>query len=241
MMEKSLIDKRRIETVKDNCKYVMDSVAEAAVKCGRNPDDVRLMAVTKTVEPFLINAAFECGIDLMGENRVQEFLSKRDELNLDGVEKHLIGHLQKNKVRQIVGEVDMIESVDSVELAKEISKRSCTKGIITDILLEVNIGNEASKFGFERTQVEEALFEISELPAIQVKGLMTIPPVSDDEREIRENFAQMYKLYVDIGSKIFNNINILSMGMSSDYISAIYEGSTLVRVGSRIFGDRIYR
>lgn len=240
-MAKYLTDEERVAIVKDNCKRVLWDVAEATVKSGRSEGDVRLMAVTKTVEPLLINAAFECGIDLMGENRVQEYLGKRDELNLQGVERHLIGHLQKNKVRTIVGEVDMIESIDSLELAKEVSKRSVAKGLDTKVLLEVNIGGEESKFGFDPSEVGEKLAEISELPGIAVQGLMTIPPASDNEVEIRENFAKMNKLYVDIASKIFNNINILSMGMSADYTQAILEGSTLVRVGSKLFGNRIYR
>ena len=241
MMERLLSDKQRIELVKDNCKRISEEVAEAAIKSGRKPEDVRLMAVTKTVEPVFINAAFECGINLMGENRVQEFLGKRDELKLDGVEKHLIGHLQKNKVRSIVGEVDMIESVDSVSLAQEISKRSAAKGIVTDVLLEVNVGNEESKFGFSFEEVEQAMYEIRELEAVRVRGLMSIPPICDDIALTRKNFAKMYKLYVDISSKIFNNINILSMGMSGDYVEAILEGSNLVRVGSKMFGNRIYR
>ena len=216
---------------------------EAAKRSGRNPEDVRFMAVTKTVEPVFINAALETGIDLIGENRVQEFLAKEPELHLEGVEKHLIGHLQKNKVRQIVGKVDMIQSVDSVELAAEISKRSQAADIITPVLIEVNIGEETSKFGFEVDGLEEKILEISEMSALEVKGMMTIPPICEKSEELKKNFSKMRQLYIDINSKIFNNINmdILSMGMSADYTQAILEGSTLVRVGSAIFGPRIYR
>lgn len=242
-MEKSSSTLLQIETVKENCKVIKENIAEAAIKSGRNPEDVRFMAVTKTVEPVFINAALETGIDLIGENRVQEFLAKAPELNLDGVEKHLIGHLQKNKVRQIVGKVDMIQSVDSVELASEISKRSQAAGITTPVLIEVNIGGEASKFGFARDGLEEKILQISEMPAVEVKGMMTIPPICEKSEEMRENFSKMRQIYIDINSKIFNNINmdILSMGMSADYAEAILEGSTLVRVGSAIFGPRIYR
>ena len=234
---------RRIEIVKENYKIISERIAEAAVKSGRNPEDVRFMAVTKTVEPVLINTAIEQGITLIGENRVQEFLGKEPDLHLEGVEKHLIGHLQKNKVRQIVGKVDMIESVDSVEIAKEISKRSEMQGITTDVLIEVNIGEEASKFGFAQETLEESLAEIALLPAVRVRGMMCIPPICETKEQNRQFFSQMNKLYIDFSSKIFNNINmnVLSMGMSADYYEAILEGSNLVRVGSALFGERIYR
>lgn len=240
-MEKSL--NIRAEEVRDNCRVISGKIAEAAIKSGRSPSEVRFMAVTKTVEPFLINAALETGINLIGENRVQEFLQKEPELHLGGVEKHLIGHLQTNKVRQIVGKVDMIESVDSVEIACEISKRSAAAGIVTPILLEVNIGNEDSKFGFSEDNLEENMLRISELNAVKVEGLMTVPPISDKIEQTKRNFYEMHKIYIDFKTKIFNNINmnILSMGMSADYEAAVLEGSTLVRVGSAVFGPRIYR
>ena len=242
-MEKLLSTSRRIELVKENYKIISERIAEAAIKSGRAPEDVRFMAVTKTVEPALINAAIEQGIDLIGENRVQEFLGKEPDLHLQGVEKHLIGHLQKNKVRQIVGKVDMIESVDSVAVAEEIAKRSAMQGVTTQVLLEVNIGGEESKFGFSPENLEQALEEISLLEHIEVKGLMSIPPICEKNEQIRQFFSQMRQLYIDFSSKIFNNINmnVLSMGMSADFEQAILEGSTLVRVGSALFGERIYR
>ena len=242
-MEKSSSTLLQIETVKQNCEIIKERIAEAAIKSGRSPEDVRFMAVTKTVEPVFINAALETGIDLIGENRVQEFLAKEPELHLEGVEKHLIGHLQKNKVRQIVGKVDMIESVDSVELAAEISKRSQAAGIITPVLIEVNIAQEESKFGFGTEELEEKIHQISEMPALKVRGMMTIPPICEKSEELRQYFSKMSQIYIDINSKIFNNINmdVLSMGMSADFAEAILEGSTLVRVGSAIFGPRIYR
>ena len=200
------------------------------------------MAVTKTVESVYINRAIKLGADLIGENRVQEYLGKKDELNLNGVEKHLIGHLQTNKVRQIVGEVDMIESVDSVKLAKEISRVSVNKGLITNALVEVNVGREESKSGIYTEQLEELLYEISQMDNIKIKGLMTIPPICDTEKEINEYFSTMYQSFIDIKSKNIDNIdmNILSMGMSGDFEAAVSNGSNIVRVGSAIFGARKY-
>ena len=240
-MEKAIPDEIKIRQICENYKRVKNEVAEAAIRAGRQPSDVRLMCVTKTVDPVYINPVLAEGADLIGENRVQEYLGKRDLLNLDGVERHLIGHLQTNKVKQIVGEVDMIESVDSVRLAKEISKESLKKGVTTDILVEVNIGEEESKSGIILDGLDELLCEISEMDGIRIKGLMTIPPICDDA-EVRKYFSLMYKTFVDIKNKNLDNINmdILSMGMSGDYAAAVAEGSNIVRVGSAIFGARKY-
>lgn len=242
-MERSLDEYRlkRFEMIEDNLKEIRDNIAEAAVKDGRNPEEITLMAVTKTVEPCYINHAIECGIDLIGENKVQEFLGKKDELNLSGVDSHLIGHLQTNKVRQIVGEVSIIQSVDRLKVAREISKQSLKKELVTDILLQVNIGKEESKYGFDYDAVKDAFYEISELPGVNVRGLMAIPPICEG-KELRDYFARMRKLYVDIKDENKDNdsISVLSMGMSSDYVPAILEGATLVRVGSSIFGERTY-
>lgn len=242
MMEKFILDENRLKSVEDNYKAIKHRIEESAVKAGRNPEDVRLMAVTKTVESVYINKALDLGADLIGENRVQEYLSKKDELHLDGVEKHLIGHLQTNKVKQIVGEVDMIESVDSVKLAKEISRVSANKGVTTNILVEVNVGREDSKSGIYIEQLEELLLEIAAMDHIKINGLMTIPPICDTEKEVSEYFSTMYQSFIDIKSKKLDNINmnILSMGMSGDFESAISNGSNIVRVGSAIFGARKY-
>ena len=227
MMEKFIPDEARIQSVQDNYKKVLSDVKETAIKAGRNPDDVRLMAVTKTVESFYINKVLDLGADLIGENRVQEFLGKKDELHLNGVEKHLIGHLQTNKVKQIVGEVDMIESVDSVHLAKEISKISSKKEITTNIFLE---------------GLNDLIAEVSEMENIKIKGLMTIPPICDSEAEVSKYFESMYQTFIDIKNKKINNVDmdILSMGMSHDYETAVKNGSNIVRVGSAIFGARKY-
>ncbi len=240
-MAEFIPDEKRIQNTIDNYKRVKSQVEEAALKAGRSPDDVRLMCVTKTVEAEYINPVLDLGADLIGENRVQEYLGKKDALHLDGVERHLIGHLQTNKVRQIVGEVDMIESVDSIKLAREISKQSAKIGTDTNVLVEVNVGREDSKSGIFAEQLEELLFQIAELDRIKVRGLMTIPPICD-ENEVRKYFSEVHSLFENLKGKDIRNVNmeILSMGMSGDYEAAILEGSNIVRVGSAIFGARKY-
>lgn len=232
----------RFQNIEHNIKVIKEKIAKAAVELGRNPDDVKLMAVTKTVEPVFINHAIECGIDLIGENKVQEFLSKKPYLKLDNCKAHLIGHLQTNKVKQIIGEVDMIQSVDSVKLAKEISKRATAIGITVDCLVEINIGEEESKTGLDMGLLYETLDEICDLPGLNIKGLMTIPPICDNEEILNEYFSKMHEIFIDIRDKKLDNkdICILSMGMSGDYEAAVRNGSNLVRVGSAIFGPRIY-
>lgn len=241
-MDRFMLDEERLKSTEENYKRILNNVRETAVKAGRNENDVRLMCVTKTVEAPYINRVLELGADLIGENRVQEYLGKRDDLKLDGVEKHLIGHLQTNKVKQIAGQVDMIESVSSVKLAKEISKVSSNLGIVSNCLVEVNIGKEESKSGIYIEEIDEVLAEISEMGSIKVKGLMTIPPICDNESEARRYFEKMHTAFSDIKSKNIESIDmeILSMGMSGDYEAAIAEGSNIVRVGSAIFGARKY-
>lgn len=240
-MEKSLTEERFL-LLEDNLKRVREEIAETAIKNGRNPEDIKLMAVTKTVCPELINHAIDCGVDLIGENKVQEVLLKKDELHLENCKVHLIGHLQSNKVKKIVGIADMIQSVDSFELASQISRRSEENGIVTDILLEVNIGEDDCKFGYSAQETEEALMKIASLNGVRVRGMMTVAPNFKDSAKNQSVFANMRKLFIDIGAKKIDNIymDILSMGMSGDFKEAIAEGSTLVRVGSAIFGDRKY-
>lgn len=240
-MEKSLID-RRFEDIEENLKVIRENIAQAALDSGRTASDIHLMAVTKTVEPIFINHAIELGIDLIGENKVQELESKREHLHLEHCDVHLIGHLQTNKVKKIVGRVSMIQSVDSIHLAREIAKQSAARSVTTDILLEVNIGHEESKSGFLPEQLVDSLAEISSLDAVQVQGLMAIPPICDSETQARKFFSDMHQLFVDISAKKLDNINmnILSMGMSGDYRAAILEGANLVRIGSALFGARKY-
>ena len=238
-----LSDNERFEAIEENLKCIGDDIAEAAIKSGRSPSDVNLMAVTKTVESKFINHAIGCGVNLIGENKVQELLLKEPELNLNNCKAHLIGHLQSNKVKKIVGHVDTIQSVDSVSIAKEIGKRSVEAGITTKILLEVNAGSEDSKFGFSSDELLERACEISGIDGVSVNGLMCVAPICEKEAEIRAIFSNMHRMFIDIGAKKIDNINmnVLSMGMSGDYKYAILEGANLVRVGSAIFGARIYR
>lgn len=232
----------RFKNIELNLEFIRQRIAYAAQESSRSADDVKLMAVTKTVEPMFINHAIECGIDLIGENKVQEFLAKKPYLKLENCEAHLIGHLQTNKVKQIVSEVSMIQSVDSVKLAKEISKRSEAAGITTECLVEVNIGDEDSKTGLDVNLITQTIEEISILPAIKVKGLMTIPPICENDDRLSEYFFRMNEIFIDIRNKKLDNIDmsILSMGMSGDYETAVRCGSNLVRVGSAIFGPRLY-
>lgn len=241
MTEKSLIE-QKFSDIDYNIKTIREDITFAAEKTGRSLADIDFMAVTKTVDEMYINHALSCGITLIGENKVQEMLRKKPNLNLDGVKKNLIGHLQTNKVSQIVGEVDMIESVDSIKVAKEIGKQSVKKDLITNVLLEVNIGLEESKTGFMPETVVESVFEISEIEGIHICGLMSIPPICEKTTELCKFFRNIYNMYVDIGAKKIDNVdmNVLSMGMSGDYKEAILEGANHIRVGSKIFGPRIY-
>ena len=226
--------------LEDNIKRVRENIACAAASVGRSPDEVRLLAATKTVPAEVINRAMELGIDLIGENRVQELQSKWDDLNRDQAEIHLIGHLQTNKVNAVAGKVHMIESVDSIRLAKAISERSLALGVVTDVLVEVNIGEEESKSGVWADELEEILSNLSTLSGISVRGIMSIPPICETKHEIRQIFCRLHQLFVDIRGKKIDNIvmDVLSMGMSGDYEQAVAEGATLVRVGSALFGPR---
>ncbi len=225
----------------ENYADVMQRVAAAAEKSGRSAQDINLLAATKTIPVEVINHAISRGIKLIGENRVQELTEKLDSYDKTAV-RHFIGHLQTNKVRKVVGNVSMIESVDSLRLATEISRISEELGIVTDILVEVNIGGEQSKSGIRPDETEAFLTEISSLPGIKVVGLMTIPPSCEKKEENLQYFAQMNNLFVDISSKNIDNVNMnyLSMGMSDDFEAAIICGANIVRVGTRLFGRRNY-
>lgn len=241
MTEKSSFDDSLIR-ITDNYSRICDNIASAAAKSGRSPDEIRFMAVTKTVQPVCINHALSLGIDLIGENKVQELMSKLEYLKPADVEKHIIGHLQSNKVRKIVTEVSMIQSLDSISLADEISLRSETAGKVMDVLLEVNIGSELSKTGFAFDEVTERACEIAEKKAIRVRGLMAVPPICEKPEDVRLYFEKMKRLFDDTAAVLKGHPvpDVLSLGMSSDYVEAILEGSTLVRVGSALFGARQY-
>ncbi|MDD6526731.1 MAG: YggS family pyridoxal phosphate-dependent enzyme [Oscillospiraceae bacterium] len=241
MMERFSVEEG-FSNIEHNLSVIRENIKIAAEKSGRTAEDIKLMAVTKTVEPVFINHAIECGIDLIGENKVQEFLSKEEFLNLDNCKVHLIGHLQTNKVKQIVGKVEMIQSVDSIRLAREISKQSEKLGICTDCLIEVNIGEEESKTGIAYDEVMRLIEEIISLPSIKIQGLMSIPPICENVSDLCKYFEKMNRLFIDIKAKNIDNINmsVLSMGMSGDYKEAVACGANLVRIGSSIFGPRMY-
>ena len=196
-----LSDEQRFSAIEENLKIIREDIGEAALKSGRNLADVNLMAVTKTVESRFINHAIANGINLIGENKVQEFLLKEPELNLENCKAHLIGHLQSNKVKKIVGKTDTIQSVDTVSIAKEIGKRSVEAGITTKILLEVNAGSEDSKFGFSSDELFEKACEISEISGVSIDGLMCVAPICEKESEIRAVFSNMHRMFIDIGAK----------------------------------------
>ncbi len=234
------MEKSSIEIFNENYKIITEKIATAAEKTGRDAKDITLLAATKTVDVEVINHAISSGITHIGENRVQEFLSK--DAYYKQVHKHFIGHLQTNKVKDIIDRVELIHSVDSKRLACEISKQAIKRGITAEILLEVNIGAEKSKSGFSPDELYDAVYGVAELDGIRIKGLMAIPPICDTPDTNRRYFAEMQKLFIDIGSKKIDNssMDILSMGMSDDYECAIAEGANLVRLGTALFGRRNY-
>jgi len=222
-------------SVLENILDIKQKIAAAAEKSGRKAEDITLLAVTKTKPVSLIKEAVDAGLSELGENRVQELMEKYPEL--EGVKWHLIGHLQTNKVKYIVDKVSLIHSVDSLRLAEEINKRAASP---VDILVEVNIGGEEQKYGVAPEAAEELIRDISVLPNVRVRGLMTVAPIMDSRDELKLLFRKMKELFVDISEKRIDNVNmeILSMGMTDDYEPAIEEGSNLVRIGTGIFGAR---
>jgi pyridoxal phosphate enzyme (YggS family) len=229
-------------SIAENIARIRSEMNEAAIRCGRDPKDILLCAATKMNDADAVLQAIAAGVDCCGENRVQELTAKLAENAYDGAPVHFIGHLQTNKVKQVVGKVDLIQSVDSERLLKEINKEAAKQGIIQNILLEVNIGEEASKSGFQAEDIPEMIEKIGFFPNVCVKGLMAIPPISEKEGENRKFFQKMFQLYVDIQNKINDNVKVdcLSMGMSGDYQDAVACGSTMIRVGTAIFGARNY-
>ena len=228
--------------VEYNYRVICEKIERAAQKVGKTAEDITFLAATKTVDAQTINHAISLGLRYIGENRVQELLSKYDDYDLEHASLQFIGHLQTNKVRQIVGKVDLIQSVDSVKLAKEIGRQSVMRNISTDILVEVNIGREENKSGVMPEKVAELLDEIKEIEGIRVKGLMAIPPICENAQEICKFFDNMRHIFLDIGSKNIDNISmeLLSMGMSDDFEEAILSGANMIRVGSALFGKRHY-
>ncbi len=240
-MTENLSVEQRKEIFSENFLDIKKRIEAAAIKSGRKAEDILLLAATKTIDVDVINYAISSGLSTIGENRVQEFLSKIDSLSANA-DRHFIGHLQSNKAKDIVGKVSLIHSVHSVKLAKVIGDLSVKKGIISDILLEVNIGNEESKSGFKADEVLENLKEISKIEGVFVRGLMTIPPICENNEKNRAYFKEMFNLFLDIqGKKIDNSsMELLSMGMSDDFETAIEEGANIVRIGTALFGKRNY-
>lgn len=227
--------------ISDNYLFINNTVKDIATKSGRNPDDVTLIAVSKTKPIEALREAYNAGARHFGENKVQEMVEKYDLMPSD-VKWHLIGHLQTNKVKYIIDKAYLIHSVDSLKLAEVISKEAVKKNVKANILIEVNVANEDSKFGVTVENCEELVRNIAILPNINIKGLMTVAPFVENEEENRKVFRILNQLSVDIKKKNIDNVNMdcLSMGMSGDYKVAISEGATYVRVGTSIFGERDY-
>lgn len=227
--------------VQENLIAVQSKIEEACKRSGRDPKEVTLIAVSKTKPIQMIQEAIEAGKKEFGENKAQEMKEKQEILPKD-LKWHFIGHLQTNKVKYVVGRATLIHSVDSLHLAEAIEKESAKQNLISDILVEVNVAQEASKFGLKPEEVEPLLRKIAELPHIHVCGLMTIAPYVEDPEENRGIFCKLKKLSVDITTKNIDNIDmsVLSMGMTGDYEVAVEEGATHVRVGTGIFGERDY-
>lgn len=227
--------------IKENLNIVHNNIEKAIKNSNRNQKDVSLISVTKTKPVEMLQEAYDCGERDFGENKVQEIMDKYDKLPND-IRWHMIGHLQTNKVKYIADKIYMIHSVESIKLANEINKQAIKCNRIIPILVEVNIGDEDSKFGVKYDECIDFIEKISILPGIAVKGLMAIAPYVENPEENREHFKRMKQLSVDIMQKNIDNIemNVLSMGMTGDYMVAIEEGSTYVRVGTGIFGERNY-
>ena len=227
-------------SLEENIHKVRETIAQAAEEVGRDPAEITLGAATKTQSDDTVRAAIAAGITVCGENRVQEMTAHLDADAYAGAGLHFIGHLQTNKVRQVVGRVDMIESVDSEHLLLAIEKEAAKLNVVQDVLIEVNIGGEESKSGVAPEGVEALAKLACELPHVRLRGLMAIPPVVSDKGN-RGFFHKMYEIYVDIKRKLDDNrgmIDCLSMGMSGDYADAVREGATHVRVGTALFGPR---
>lgn len=227
--------------IKENLKYVEANIEKSCLKAGRKREDVTLIAVSKTKPVELVMDAYEAGIREFGENKVQELVEKYEKMPKD-IHWHLIGHLQTNKVKYIIDKAYLIHGVDSYRLACEISKEAVKHNLIANILVQVNVAEEETKFGASSSEAMNLVDEISGLPGVKIHGLMTIAPYVENPEENRQYFVRLKQLSVDITNKTVNNVSMsqLSMGMTGDYEVAIEEGATYVRIGTGIFGERIY-
>ena len=228
-------------SIRENIEAIRAEIDEAARETGRTGADIVLVGASKMNDAAACQEAITAGIDALGENRVQEMTAKLAEDAYRGAPLHFIGHLQRNKVKQVVGKVDLIQSVGSLELLAEVNKQAEKLGLVQDILLEVNIGGEEAKSGFAPGAVEDAAARAKECAGVRVRGLMTIPPANATREENMVYFQKVKALYVDISKKMYDNkLEYLSMGMSGDYADAIRAGANMVRVGTAIFGARDY-
>lgn len=226
-------------SIKSNCELVMENIASAAISVGRNPSNIELIAVTKFVPAERIKEAVDAGVGSVGENRTQELVQKLEFFKNHSLKTHFIGQLQLNKVKYVIGEVAFIQSVDRLSLAEEINRKARQLQLVQDVLLQINIGAEAQKGGIDAERIDKFLMSVSDLSNIRIKGLMCIPP-NVGEKEARAYFAKMRRLFESHLNTGISNVSMehLSMGMSGDYIAAVKEGATMVRVGSAIFGAR---
>ena len=229
-------------SIAENVAKVLSDIERAAIAAGRDPREITLCAATKMNDASRVREAIAAGIRCCGENRVQELTQKLSDNAYEGADIHFIGHLQTNKVKQVVGKVSLIQSVDSVRLLDAIAKEATKQGIRQDILLEINIGGEESKSGLDRDEIYQMLEKVAVTPSVRVRGLMAIPPICQNPGDNNKFFEEMCNLSVDITGKKYDNVcmEILSMGMSDDYADAIAHGSTMIRVGTAIFGARNY-
>ncbi len=228
--------------IKDNLAVVNKKIQEACDKVGRSFEDITLINVSKTKPIASLQEGYDAGMRLFGENKVQEIRDKYLDFTPEGVQWHMIGHLQRNKAKYIVDKVVLIHSVDSLRLAEAIDKEAAKKSVIVNILVQVNMAQEESKFGLIGEEVTEMVRAISQLVHLRIRGLMTIAPFVADPEENRDVFCQMQELFIDIKEQNIDNVsmNVLSMGMSNDYQVAIEEGATMIRIGTALFGERNY-
>lgn len=230
--------------IQQNLKKVRENIDDACRRAGRNPKEVTLIAVSKTQPVELLRQALDAGTYDLGENKVQELCDKYEILSreYEDIRWHMIGHLQRNKVKQVLDKACLIHSVDSLRLAQQISSEAQKKQIVAHVLIEVNVGEEESKFGVLAADAPALAEQMAQLPALKIEGLMTIAPYVDNPEENRWIFQKLRQLSIDIGTRNLDNVNmnVLSMGMTNDYIVAVEEGATLVRVGTGIFGERNY-
>lgn len=229
-------------SIAENVAAIRAAMESAARDAGRDPKEIKLCAATKMNDTAAVRQAIAAGVDVCGENRVQELTQKLGEKAYVGAPVHFIGHLQTNKVRQVVGKVDLIQSVGSLHLLEAVNKEAARQNLRQDILLEVNIGEEAAKTGFAASEILPLIDKIDSFSNICVRGLMAIPPISENPGDNSKFFLKMREIYVDIRAKKKDNVQVdcLSMGMSGDYLDAIRCGSTMVRIGTAIFGERHY-